>query len=100
MLTLAQRVAALAGDLFGYKGRVVHEASPDGDYLVDNPNQRSPIIAQARDELGYRPGIALDEGLRRALLWYGANREAGESRDGGCDCRQRVCWPRLKTVAG
>src|SRR3546814_2109263 len=80
MLKLSQRVAALAGDLFGYKGRVVHEASPDGDYLVDNPNRRSTIIAKASDELGSRPGIALDEGLRRALLWYGANREAEEDR--------------------
>lgn len=79
MRNFAERVASAARDLFGYEGRVIHAPSSDGDYLVDNPTRRCPIIAKAREELGYRPGIALDEGLRRSLLWYRAHREAEES---------------------
>jgi nucleoside-diphosphate-sugar epimerase len=67
---LATRVAKLARELFGYQGKIVRQASPDQDYLVDNPNRRSPMIAKAREALGYNPSIGLDEGLRRSLLWY------------------------------
>jgi nucleoside-diphosphate-sugar epimerase len=69
---LAERIVALARDAFGYRGRVVRQASADRDYLVDNPNRRCPVIAKARTELGFEPGISLDEGLRRSLVWYAA----------------------------
>ncbi|MFW6323698.1 MAG: NAD-dependent epimerase/dehydratase family protein [Desulfovibrionales bacterium] len=76
---LAERVTALASDLFGYKGRVIKHSSPDKDYLVDNPNRRCPVIDKARSHLGYDPGIPLDIGLRRSLLWYRDNQSAEES---------------------
>jgi dTDP-glucose 4,6-dehydratase/UDP-glucuronate decarboxylase len=76
---LAQKVVATARGLWGYEGRVVRRASEDAAYLVDNPNRRCPVIAKARGELGYAPAIDLDEGLRRALVWYGENREAEEA---------------------
>lgn len=76
---LAQRVVRLAGELFGYRGRVVHHTSADPDYLTDNPNRRCPVIAKARRELGYDPQIPLDEGLRRSLLWYHDHRNAEEA---------------------
>jgi len=76
---LAQRVADLARDLFGYKGRVVLETSTDADYLVDNPNRRCPSVRKAREELGYCPQIPLEEGLRRTLLWYRENQQATEA---------------------
>ena len=76
MLTLAQRVADLAKELFGYQGKVIHQASSTADYLVDNPNRRCPIIDKARRDLGYNPSIALDEGLRRSLIWYNEHRDA------------------------
>jgi UDP-glucuronate decarboxylase len=79
MATLADKVAATARDLWGYDGRVVRRASEDRAYLADNPNRRCPVIAKAREELGYEPAIGVDEGLRRALIWYGENREAEES---------------------
>ncbi|MGH8883702.1 MAG: NAD-dependent epimerase/dehydratase family protein [Egibacteraceae bacterium] len=79
MLELAERTAELAMDLFGHRVAVVHRESPDRDYLVDNPNRRCPDITKARQELGYRPKVALDEGLRRALLWYAGNPD-GEER--------------------
>ena len=77
--TLAERVAETGRELFGYKGKVIHRVSPDKDYLVDNPTRRCPMIAKARTELDYNPGISLDEGLRRTLLWYKDNRDAEEA---------------------
>ena len=76
---LAQNIVDIAGELFGYEGKVVRQASNDKDYLIDNPNRRCPVIAKARAELGYRPSIGLDEGLRRLLLWYFENRVAEEA---------------------
>lgn len=75
---LAHRVAEIGRELFGYDGNVVVGQSDDQDYLVDNPNRRCPIIAKARDHVGYAPDVGLDEGLRRSLLWYAENREADE----------------------
>lgn len=71
--TLADKVAALARDLFGYQGQVIRRASEESSYLIDNPNRRCPVIAKARAELGYSPTIGIDEGLARALIWYRDN---------------------------
>jgi UDP-glucuronate decarboxylase len=78
MLELAEKMAAFSRELFGYQGKVVRQQSEDKDYLTDNPNRRCPILTKARSELGYDPQISLDDGLRRSLLWYAANREAAE----------------------
>jgi UDP-glucuronate decarboxylase len=67
---LAERVASLARELFGYRGNVICKASDDPDYLVDNPNRRCPLIGKARNELGYAPQVSIDEGLTRSLFWY------------------------------
>ena len=45
---LAERITTLARDLFGYKGKTVHRASDEADYLVDNPSRRRPLIGKAR----------------------------------------------------
>lgn len=76
---LAERVIDLSRELFGYQGNLVRRTSSDPDYLVDNPNRRCPDIAKARAELDYEPAITLDEGLRRALLWYSENRDAEDA---------------------
>ena len=70
---IADKVAALGRELFGYTGKVIHQASADANYLVDNPARRCPVITKARTQLGYQPSISLDDGLRRSLLWYGGN---------------------------
>ena len=75
---LAETLVGLARTLFGYPGKVVRGQSKDSDYLVDNPNRRCPVIAKAREELGYSPQVPLKEGLRRALVWYSGNREGEE----------------------
>lgn len=76
---LAELIVSLARDLFAYEGTVVHRASDEADYLVDNPSRRCPLIDKAKDELGYRPMVGLDDGLRRSLLWYADNRGATEA---------------------
>jgi len=75
---LADRVIATARALFDYRGKLVRKVSPEADYLVDNPNRRCPVIEKARSHLGYNPGIPVEEGLRRSLIWYNYNREAEE----------------------
>lgn len=79
MAELAEKLVALARDLFGYQGQVMRQASQDVDYLVDNPSRRCPSIGKAREELGYHPTLGLDEGLTRALIWYRDNRNAEEA---------------------
>ena len=79
MAELAERVVTLAKELWSYEGKVVRQASADKDYLVDNPNRRCPIIDKARDHLGYDPSITIDDGLKRALVWYQDNREAEDA---------------------
>lgn len=75
---LAKKMSEIARELFGYKGQVVLQQSKDTLYLIDNPNRRCPIIAKAREQIGYAPAISLDDGLRRTMLWYAANREGGD----------------------
>ena len=79
MAELANRLATTAGELFGYRGKVVHQPALEADYLVDNPNRRCPDIAKARSRLGYDPGISIEEGLRRSLIWYHHNQQAEEA---------------------
>ncbi len=79
MSELAERMVSLAGALFDYPGKVVRKRSSDVEYLVDNPLRRRPAIAKARDELGYEPVVALDEGLERSLIWYSENRTGADA---------------------
>jgi nucleoside-diphosphate-sugar epimerase len=79
MKELADRLISTAGELFGYKGKLIHQPAPEAVYLVDNPNRRCPNIDKARSQLGYEPGIGIEEGLRRTLLWYHHNQDAEEA---------------------
>jgi nucleoside-diphosphate-sugar epimerase len=79
MRELAERIIGLGRELHGYAGRLVLGASVDADYLVDNPARRCPSIDKARRELGYQPGISLEDGLRRSLLWYAEHRTGEEN---------------------
>jgi nucleoside-diphosphate-sugar epimerase len=79
MLTLAEMLAVAARDLFGYTGKVVHSVSSDSEYLTDNPQRRCPIIAKAREELGFEPEVPIEEGLRRTLVWYRDNQQAQDA---------------------
>ena len=79
VLDLAERMAAIGKELLGYRGTVVHRPPEERDYLEDNPTRRCPVIDKARTELGYEPGIDLDEGLRRSMVWYAEHRGGTES---------------------
>lgn len=79
MKELAERLVAIAREEVGYTGKVIHQPSSDENYLVDNPNRRCPVIDKARSELGYNPGISLNEGLKRNFIWYKENMEAIEA---------------------
>ncbi len=79
MYEMAEKVVAIAAELFGYKGKVVQKKSEEAAYLVDNPSRRCPNIDKARKHLDYNPKILVDEGLRRALIWYSHNRDAEEA---------------------
>lgn len=79
MRELSDRVVANAAELWDYTGKVVFEKSEDAEYLTDNPNRRCPIIAKAREELGYEPKVGVEEGLKRAMIWYRDNAEAEEA---------------------
>lgn len=49
---------------------VVTGASPEADYLTDNPQRRCPDITKARTLLGFTPRVGLEDGFRRMLEWY------------------------------
>jgi UDP-glucuronate decarboxylase len=78
MADLADRLAGHSRELFGYRGKVIHQQSNDRGYLIDNPNRRCPIIAKARSHVGFDPTVSLEEGLRRSLIWYHENQEADD----------------------
>ena len=75
MRELAERVQKVAGELWGYKGKVIHQPSKEQAYLTDNPSRRCPIIEKARKEIGYAPEVDAETGIRRMLNWYYFNRE-------------------------
>ncbi len=79
MADLAAKVIDAARQLFGYQGKVVLGRAQEADYLVDNPNRRCPVIAKAREQLGYAPRVAVEEGVRRSLIWYHHNPVAAQA---------------------
>jgi dTDP-glucose 4,6-dehydratase len=56
------------------RSELIYEPLP-----VDDPQQRQPDIARARDLLGWEPGVELREGLRRTIDQAGIERLAGAS---------------------
>lgn len=79
MRELAERVIEGGKELWGYEGKLVLGQSDDKEYLTDNPNRRCPIIDKAREHLDYNPGINIEDGMRRTLVWYGDNQEAEDA---------------------
>jgi UDP-glucuronate decarboxylase len=76
MAELARLVAETGRELFGYQGKVVLGKASQGDYLIDNPNRRCPIITKAREHLAYEPRVLPADGIYRSLVWYSHNRTA------------------------
>jgi dTDP-glucose 4,6-dehydratase len=68
LLQLAETVIEVAGS----RSEIVYEALP-----TDDPKQRRPNIARAKDLLGWEPTIGLREGLQRTIDQAGVDVLAG-----------------------
>jgi dTDP-glucose 4,6-dehydratase/UDP-glucuronate decarboxylase len=77
VMELAERVAAIGREHFGYTGKIVKKF--DAEYVLDNPERRCPVIDKARKDLNYNPSFLVDEGLLRSMIWYSGNRTAEEA---------------------
>ncbi len=61
MIELADLVLRLTGS----KAKIVHKPLPQ-----DDPRQRKPDITQANQVLGWKPTIALEEGLKQTIAYF------------------------------
>ena len=61
ILELAERII----DLTGSGSKIVHKPLPS-----DDPTQRRPDIALARDKLGWEPRLHLNDGLKRTIAYF------------------------------
>jgi UDP-glucuronate decarboxylase len=59
------RLAELTLKLVGGKSKIVFQPLP-----ADDPKQRRPDIALARKVLKWKPGVALEEGLKRTIAYF------------------------------
>jgi dTDP-glucose 4,6-dehydratase len=57
--------AKLIIKLTGSKSQIIHEPLP-----VDDPKQRRPNIARAKELLGWEPKVKLEDGLRQAIEYF------------------------------
>jgi nucleoside-diphosphate-sugar epimerase len=64
-----QELAELVIDVTGSSSEIVHQPLPQ-----DDPAQRRPDIAKAKELFGWAPEVKLREGLERTAAWF---REAG-----------------------
>jgi dTDP-glucose 4,6-dehydratase len=71
LLELAEAVIEVTGS----RSETVHEALP-----TDDPKQRRPNIARARELLGWEPKVSLREGLQRTIEQAGVENLAGAGR--------------------
>jgi dTDP-glucose 4,6-dehydratase len=71
LLELAETVTQVTGS----RSEIVYEALP-----TDDPKQRRPNIARARDLLGWEPKMSLREGLQRTIEQAGIENLAGAGR--------------------
>ena len=61
MLELAQKIIEMTGS----KSELVFEPLPS-----DDPTQRQPVIDLAKEKLGWRPVIDLEQGLERTIEYF------------------------------
>jgi len=61
MLELAEKIIVLTGS----RSKIVREPIPP-----DDPRQRQPDIALAREKLGWEPAVALEEGLKKTIQYF------------------------------
>jgi len=70
---LASIYVEIAKQIFGIDMKIQFEISQDLEYLVDNPNRRSPDISRAKLKLDYDPKIGIKEGVYRYMKFLQEN---------------------------
>ena len=82
ILELAKKVIALTGS----KSRIESRPLPS-----DDPRQRQPDIALAKEKLGWAPGTGLEEGLRKTVAYFASDKEGSDhkKRKKGPDPKKR-----------
>jgi nucleoside-diphosphate-sugar epimerase len=58
-------LAELVLQITGSSSPLEHHPLP-----TDDPTRRSPSIARAQERLGWRPEVAIEEGLQRTVTWF------------------------------
>jgi len=69
IMELAEKVVSMTGS----KSEIVNKPLPS-----DDPRQRKPDITLARKELGWKPTIVLEDGLKKTIDYFAARLERGE----------------------
>jgi dTDP-glucose 4,6-dehydratase len=69
-------LAEIVMELTGSSSEIVYEALP-----IDDPKQRKPDIALARELLGWTPEVSLRDGLERTIVGSGAELLVGGGSD-------------------
>ena len=61
ILDLAKKIIEMTGS----KSRIIYKPLPS-----DDPTQRQPDISRAGEQLGWKPAISVDEGLKRTIEYF------------------------------
>jgi UDP-glucuronate decarboxylase len=98
-----KEIARLIVEQTGSKSAIEHHPLP-----ADDPKRRRPVIARAREILGWRPRVALDKGLRATIDYFSlrvltptpqlAPANGGARR--GSQRKSRAAMPRASNGAG
>jgi nucleoside-diphosphate-sugar epimerase len=90
-LTVSELCETLS-ELIGAPLETSHRALP-----VDDPRRRRPVIARARDWLGWRPTTSLRSGLRQTLAWFAT--ELGREQDQRGSAKPLILPERMVQLA-
>ncbi|BBI65075.1 hypothetical protein HSBAA_63810 [Vreelandella sulfidaeris] len=61
MLELAEKVIKLTGS----SSQLIYKPLP-----MDDPRKRRPDLSQAKEKLGWKPSVALEEGLMKTIGYF------------------------------
>ena len=62
------KLAEMVLKLCGSKSKVVFTRA-----MEDDPQQRCPDLAQAKDKLGWEPQVSVEDGLKKTIEWFKQN---------------------------